>query len=45
MKPLVTGNGAVTFSLVSASNDGASFASREYADTTKRPQLIVTSGG
>jgi glucose/arabinose dehydrogenase/PKD repeat protein len=44
VKPLVTGNGAVTFSLVSASNDGASFASREYADTTKRPQLIVTFG-
>jgi hypothetical protein len=43
--PLVTGNGANTFSLVSVSNDGASFASREYADTTKRPQLIVTYGG
>ena len=43
--PLVTGNGALTMSLVSVSNDSASFASREYADATKRPQLIVTYGG
>jgi glucose/arabinose dehydrogenase len=45
VKPLVTGNGALTLSLVSVSNDSASFASREYADATKRPQLIVTYGG
>ncbi len=45
VKPLVTGNGALTLSLVSVSNDSASFASREYADTTVRPQLIVTYGG
>ena len=45
VRPLVTGNGAVTFNLVSVSNDSASFASREYADTTRRPVLIVTYGG
>jgi uncharacterized protein YgiM (DUF1202 family) len=36
---LVTGNGLVTFALVSESNDGISFNSRENAGS--RPQLII----
>ena len=40
--PLVTGNGDVTFALIPDSTDGANFASREYGDPSKRPQLEVT---
>ena len=44
VKPLVTGDGLVSFALLPASSDGLDFASREYADTTKRPVLgTVTS--
>ena len=40
--PLVTGNGDVTFVLVGDSTDGANFASKEYSDPSKKPQLEVT---
>jgi hypothetical protein len=40
--PLVTGNGDVTFVLVGDSTDGANFASKEYGDPSKKPQLEVT---
>jgi hypothetical protein len=42
--PLVTGNGDVTFALVGDSTDGANFASKEYTDPSKKPQLEVTYG-
>jgi hypothetical protein len=42
--PLVTGNGDVTFVLVPDSTDGANFASKEYGDPGKKPQLEVTFG-
>ncbi len=39
---LVSGNGTVSFGLVSKSKDGVDFASREFADPAKRPVLIIT---
>jgi hypothetical protein len=42
--PLVSGNGDVTLVLVGDSTDGANFASKEYSDTSKKPQLEVTFG-
>jgi glucose/arabinose dehydrogenase/chitodextrinase len=46
VKPLVGGDGTITFGLLPASSDGLDFASREYADTTKRPvlELLVSNG-
>ncbi len=41
VKPLVTGNGAVSFALVSTSAVVEDFASREFANATRRPQLII----
>ena len=45
VKPLVTGDGPVSFALLPASSDGLDFASREYADATKRPvlELLVSN--
>ncbi len=43
--PLVTGNGAVAFTLATTSNDGANFAAREDSTSSRRPQLVVTFGG
>ena len=45
VKPLVGGDGTVTFGLLPASSDGLDFASREYADATKRPvlELLVST--
>ena len=45
VKPLVGGDGTVTFALLPASSDGIDFASREYADATKRPvlELLVSN--
>ena len=42
VKPLVSGNGTVSFVLAGSSAAAANFASREFADPAKRPQLIVT---
>ena len=46
VKPLVGGDGTVTFGLVPASSDGLDFASREYAETARRPvlELLVSTG-
>jgi PKD repeat protein len=41
VKPLVTGNGTVSFALAGSSAALSNFASREFADPAKRPQLIV----
>jgi hypothetical protein len=43
--PAVSGNGDLSFVLVGDSADGASFASRETSDATKRPRLVVTFTG
>jgi hypothetical protein len=43
VKPLVSGDGTVTFALIGTSDDGIDLASRE--DALKRPQLVVTFGG
>ncbi|MGH2978711.1 MAG: DUF7594 domain-containing protein [Solirubrobacterales bacterium] len=40
--PLMTGNGDVTFVLVADSTNGANFASKDYSDASKKPQLEVT---
>jgi chitodextrinase len=40
---LVTGDGTYGFRLAQASNDGIDFRSREYSDSTLRPQLVVTT--
>ena len=45
VKPLVTGDGTLSFVLATTSFDGANFASRENSTTSRRPQLIVTFGG
>ena len=45
VKPVVSGNGTVTFALIGTSGDGVDFASRENSDATKRPKLIVTFAG
>lgn len=42
---LVTGNGVVDLALVGDSRDGTDFASREDADPTHRPQLLVDADG
>jgi chitodextrinase len=42
VKSLVTGNGTVSFALVSTMAYAADFGSREHADAAKRPQLIIT---
>ena len=42
VKPLVSGNGTVSFALAPSSAAAANFASRQFADPAKRPQLIVT---
>ena len=39
--PLVTGNGTVDIGMLSASNDGVTYVSREGA-VGQRPQLVVT---
>ena len=44
VKPLVAGDGLHGFTLATTSTDGADFSSREVADATRRPVLIVTSG-
>jgi glucose/arabinose dehydrogenase len=45
VKSLVNADGTVSFALKPASSDGLDFASREYADTTKRPvlELLVSN--
>jgi PKD repeat protein len=43
--PAVSGDGTITFALIGTSGDGVDFASREYSDSTRRPRLLVTSGG
>ena len=45
VRPLVTGNGNVSFALVGDSSDAVGFASREYADPAKKAQLEVTFAG
>jgi hypothetical protein len=42
VKPFVSSNGTVSFVLAGSSAAVSSFASDEFADTTKRPLLIVT---
>ena len=42
VKSLVTGNGTVSFALLSTSAYATDFGSREHADAAKRPQLIIT---
>ena len=39
---LVTGDGTYGFRLAQTSTDGVDFRSREYSDSTLRPQLVVT---
>ena len=41
VKSLVSGNGTVSFALVSTSAVAEDFASREFANATRRPQLII----
>jgi hypothetical protein len=41
--PLVAGDGTYSFRLAQASTDGVDFRSREYSDSTVRPQLVVTA--
>jgi hypothetical protein len=41
VKPFVSSNGTVSFVLAGSSAAVANFASHEFADATKRPQLIV----
>lgn len=38
----VTGPGSYSFGLSQSGNDGLDFASREYAESSKRPQLVLT---
>jgi hypothetical protein len=42
--PLVTGNATYSFVLSQPSTDGANYASKEYTDATKRPQLLLSTG-
>ena len=42
VRPLVSGNGTVSFALAGSSAAVSSFAARELADPARRPQLIVT---
>ena len=44
VRSLVTGNGPQSFTLATTSTDGVSYSSREVADVTRRPVLIVTFG-
>jgi chitodextrinase len=41
--PLVTGNGTISLKLTPDSTDGTSFNSRQGSDSTKRPQLVITT--
>lgn len=41
---LVPGNGTYSFKFLPDSSDGTSFNSRTGSDTTKRPQLVITTG-
>ena len=41
--PFITGNGTYSFRLATTSTDGVDIRSREYTDTTQRPQLVVTA--
>jgi hypothetical protein len=43
VKGLVGGNGTVEAALVGDASDGTDFASREDADPSRRPQLVVTT--
>jgi PKD repeat protein len=45
VKPVVSGNGTVTFVLVGTSDDGVDFAARENGTSSKRPRLVLTYGG
>ena len=45
VKPVVSGDGTVTFVLVGTSDDGVDFASRQNGTASKRPRLVVTYGG
>jgi 3-phytase len=40
----VRGNGTYTFNLASSSTDGSTFRSREDSSSTRRPQLVLTTG-
>jgi chitodextrinase len=42
VKPFVTGSGSYGFILAPTSSDGVDFASREAADATRRPQLVLS---
>ncbi|MEA2582458.1 MAG: hypothetical protein QOF33_543, partial [Thermomicrobiales bacterium] len=42
---LVQAPGAYTFAIVATSTDGANFASREDSSTSRRPRLVITTGG
>jgi hypothetical protein len=42
--PLVTGNATCSFVLSQSGTDGANYASKEYSDATKKPNLVVTTG-
>jgi acid phosphatase type 7 len=41
--PLVTGNATYSFVLSQPSIDSIKYASKEYSDTTKKPQLVITT--
>jgi hypothetical protein len=45
VKSLVSGNGTHSFILATTSTDGVDFSSREAADATRRPQLVLTVAG
>jgi uncharacterized repeat protein (TIGR01451 family) len=45
VKPLVTGNGTYSFDLATSSTDEVDFASREDANTSLRPQLVISYAG
>jgi len=40
----VTGNATYSFVLSQPGSDGANYASKEHSDTTKKPQLVITTG-
>ena len=41
---LVKGNATYSFVLSQLGTDGANYASKEYSDATKKPQLVITTG-
>jgi uncharacterized repeat protein (TIGR01451 family) len=45
VQPLVVGNGTYTFNLATASTDEIEFTSREDANSSLRPQLVVSYAG